>query len=94
MTPRQNGKNKENLIHHKKQGIKNTKIVAQHKTQLVINNDLQVDELIHDYCPNFVLVTKTWLIFKESEKEWLNTTYLNKNWHIITMEKVEETLCL
>ena len=46
--------------------------------QSIKNKDLQVSELIDDYGIDVLVLMETWLSNKESDKQWLENTSLNR----------------
>ena len=76
---RQDGVNRENLVKIKRTSYHDPNIIiATVNIQSLKNKELQVSELFDDYAVDVLVLTETWLTNKESDKNWLDATDLNK----------------
>ena len=71
----------ENLTKIKRKGHwDNTNIIiGTLNIQSIKSKDLQVSELLEDYSLDILILTETWLTKSEIDKQWLETTQLNRH---------------
>ena len=74
------GPRSSNLIRIKKDSNRSDTniIIGTCNTQSIHNKDLQVSDLLDDYSIDLLIITETWLTDKEMDKQWIETTPLNR----------------
>ena len=77
----QHGSHPENLTKIKRKGHRDSTniIIGTLNTQSIKNKELQVFDLLEDYSLDALIVTETWLTSSEIDKQWLETTQLNRH---------------
>ena len=74
------GPRTRNLIRikkHSNRGDTNI-IIGTCNTQSIHNKDLQISDLLDNYNMDLLIITKTWLTDKETDKQWIENTPLNR----------------
>ena len=77
----QHGSRPENLTKIKRKGHRDSTniIIGTLNIQSIKNKELQVIDLLEDFSLDALIVTETWLTSSEIDKQWLETTQLNRH---------------
>ena len=77
---RDTGRRTGNLIKIKKQSDREDTniIIGTCNTQSIRNKDLQISDLLDNYSMDLLIITETWLTNKETDKQWIENTPLNR----------------
>ena len=80
-TKANHGSRQNNLIRIKRKAYKEDTniIIGTCNTQSIKNKDLQVSDLLDDYSIDVLILTETWLTSKDTDKQWLESTPLNRH---------------